>query len=225
MVSELSLSSDSNVTPSPALTRVVTSARVGTPDAMAASVSPSAARRSVRTNVIDPPAAGRAAAPEAIGSASQYHDATVTNQRRACRREASPNRHGGFKESSQGSGLFPGERRAVVSAVPRRLLGGGCMTKRGALCLLAVTTLAVGGAWAAPCPNPCVTPQVNVVYFGATAVNNSINDAALSLYGDPLRTCTAAVKVYQCARDLDGNPGNGAETCVRAYVAENQGSC
>lgn len=98
------------------------------------------------------------------------------------------------------------------------------MKKSRAVGLLALSGLAVcAAAWAAPCANPCVTPQVNVVYFGATAVNNTINDAAVSLYGDPLKTCTSTVKTYQCMRDLDGTPG--VETCVRAYVAENKGSC
>ncbi len=81
----------------------------------------------------------------------------------------------------------------------------------------------IGSAWAAPCAHTCTTPQVNIVYFGATAVNPSINLAMSNLYGDPVNTCTSVIKVYQCARDLDNN--GTFETCVRAFVGDNKGSC
>jgi hypothetical protein len=87
-------------------------------------------------------------------------------------------------------------------------------------------------AWSGParaqaCANPCTDAQVqvNVVYFGATAPNQAINEAMKNLYGDPVNTCTSIIKVYRCRRDLDGNAGNGAETCVRAFVGDNKGSC
>jgi len=102
------------------------------------------------------------------------------------------------------------------------------MKKLAASVLLLGAAAWTGSARAAACANPCTGPSdvdVHIVYFGATAVNNTINDAAVSLYGDPLTTCTSAVKTYRCRRDLDGNTGNGAETCVQAYVAENKGSC
>ncbi len=96
-------------------------------------------------------------------------------------------------------------------------------------------TLAVGTAivlaavaWssearAQACANPCTTPQVNIVYFGATAPNQAINTAMQSLYGTPINTCTGVIKVYRCMRDLDAN--GTPETCVQAYVGDNLGSC
>ncbi len=94
--------------------------------------------------------------------------------------------------------------------------------------LVAGTAVLLAAAWggqalAAPCANTCTTPQVNIVYFGATAVNQSINLAMQNLYGDPVNTCTSVIKVYQCMRDLDNN--GTPETCVRAYVGDNKGSC
>lgn len=84
-----------------------------------------------------------------------------------------------------------------------------------------------GEARAQVCANPCTDAQVNVniVYFGSTAANPSVNQAMANLYGAPINTCTSVIKVYRCKRDLDGNPGNGAETCVRAFVGDNLGSC
>jgi hypothetical protein len=84
-----------------------------------------------------------------------------------------------------------------------------------------------GEARAQVCANPCTDAEVsvNVVYFGATAVNQTINQAMANLYGAPINTCTSVIKVYRCKRDLDGNAGNGAETCVRAFVGDNLGSC
>ncbi|HEX4826566.1 MAG TPA: hypothetical protein VFV19_19880 [Candidatus Polarisedimenticolaceae bacterium] len=103
----------------------------------------------------------------------------------------------------------------------RRSLGLGA----AALALAAVAWS--GDANAQACANPCTDAQVtvNLVYFGSTAANPSINQAMKSLYGDPVNTCTSVIKVYRCKRDLDGNPGNGAETCVRAFVGDNLGSC
>jgi hypothetical protein len=80
-----------------------------------------------------------------------------------------------------------------------------------------------GEAGAAPCANTCTTPQVHIVYFGATAVNQAINQAMVSLYGDPIKTCTSIIKTYRCMRDLDNN--GTPETCVQAYVGDNKGSC
>jgi len=80
-----------------------------------------------------------------------------------------------------------------------------------------------GEAMAQACANPCTTPQVHIVYFGATAVNPSINLAMKNLYGDPVNTCTAIIKTYRCMRDLDNN--GTPETCVQAYVGDNKGSC
>lgn len=88
---------------------------------------------------------------------------------------------------------------------------------------LILAGLAGEGALAAPCAHTCTTPQVNVVYFGATAPNQAVNQAMVDLYGDPVNTCTSIIKVYQCARDLDGN--GTFETCVRAFVGDNKGSC
>jgi hypothetical protein len=81
----------------------------------------------------------------------------------------------------------------------------------------------MGSAWAAPCAHTCATPQVNIVYFGSTAANQAVNLAMTSLYGDPVNTCTSIIKVYQCAEDLDNN--GSFETCVRAFVGDNKGSC
>jgi hypothetical protein len=92
----------------------------------------------------------------------------------------------------------------------------------GAAMALAVVTLG-GESRAAACANPCTTPQVNIVYFGATAPNQAINQAMTSLYGDPVNTCTSVIKVYRCMRDLDLN--GTPETCVQAYVGDNKGSC
>jgi len=90
--------------------------------------------------------------------------------------------------------------------------------------VIALAAAASGGeAWAQVCANPCATPQVNIVYFGATAVNPSINLAMKNLYGDPINTCTSVIKVYRCMRDLDLN--GTPETCVQAYVGDNKGSC
>lgn len=80
-----------------------------------------------------------------------------------------------------------------------------------------------GEVLAQACANPCTTPQVNIVYFGATAPNQAINIAMKSIYGDPINTCTSIIKVYRCMRDLDGN--GTPETCVQAYVGDNKGSC
>jgi hypothetical protein len=85
------------------------------------------------------------------------------------------------------------------------------------------TAMWSGEAGAAPCANPCTTPQVHIVYFGATAVNPSINLAMNNLYGDPLKTCTAVINTYRCMRDL--NNDTVPETCVQAYVGSNLGSC
>ena len=68
-----------------------------------------------------------------------------------------------------------------------------------------VAGAAGGGAWAAPCAHTCTTPQVNIVYFGATAPNQAVNIAMTNLYGDPVNTCSSVIKVYQCAQDLDNN--------------------
>lgn len=86
-----------------------------------------------------------------------------------------------------------------------------------------VAGAAGGGAWAAPCAHTCTTPQVNIVYFGATAPNQAVNIAMTNLYGDPVNTCSSVIKVYQCAQDLDNN--GTFETCVRAFVGDNKGSC
>jgi hypothetical protein len=80
-----------------------------------------------------------------------------------------------------------------------------------------------GEARAQACANPCAVPQVHIVYFGATAVNPSINLAMKNLYGDPINTCTAIIKTYRCMRDL--NNDTVPETCVQAYVGDNKGSC
>jgi len=80
-----------------------------------------------------------------------------------------------------------------------------------------------GEALAAACANPCTTPAVHIVYFGATAVNPSINLAMTNLYGDPLKSCSAVINTYRCMRDLDNN--GTPETCVQAYVGSNLGSC
>ena len=68
---------------------------------------------------------------------------------------------------------------------------------------------------------PCVTPQVHIVYFGATAPNQTVNNAMTNLYGDPQKTCTSVIKTYRCMRDLDSN--GTPETCVQAYVGDNLG--
>jgi hypothetical protein len=80
-----------------------------------------------------------------------------------------------------------------------------------------------GTAHAQACANPCTTPQVNIVYFGSTAANQSVNIAMTSLYGTPINTCTSVIKVYRCMRDLNGD--GTPETCVQAYVGDNLGSC
>src|SRR5262245_26434120 len=82
-------------------------------------------------------------------------------------------------------------------------------------------------ARAQACANPCTLlpgePTVNIVYFGATAVNQAINTAMQNLYGTPNNTCSATIKTYRCLRDLDNN--GIPETCVKAYVGDNLGSC
>lgn len=80
-----------------------------------------------------------------------------------------------------------------------------------------------GDVRAQACANPCTTPQVNIVYFGATAPNQAVNQAAQSLYGTPINTCTSIIKVYRCMRDLDNN--GTPETCVQAFIGDNKGSC
>lgn len=92
-----------------------------------------------------------------------------------------------------------------------------------AAAVLGAAIAGTGGLWAAPCAHTCTTPQVNIVYFGATAPNQAVNIAMTSIYGDPVNTCTSVIKVYQCARDLDNN--GTFETCVRAFVGDNKGSC
>jgi hypothetical protein len=90
---------------------------------------------------------------------------------------------------------------------------------RTALTVAAGLGVAVGAAHAF---DNC-TPQVTIVYWGATAVNPSINQAAQNLYGAPLSTCSASVRTYQGLRQL--LPAPAPKTCVRAYVASGQGSC
>lgn len=92
----------------------------------------------------------------------------------------------------------------------------------GAAIVLAAA-VSTGQIKAAACANPCTTPQVHIVYFGATAPNQTINNSMTNLYGDPLKTCTSVIKTYRCMRDLDLN--GTPETCVQAYVGENLGSC
>ena len=67
------------------------------------------------------------------------------------------------------------------------------------------------------------TPTVNIVYYGATAPNPTINQTALNLYGTPLSTCSTDIKTYQALRDLNGD--GTKETCVRMFVASSLGSC
>lgn len=94
--------------------------------------------------------------------------------------------------------------------------------------LVGASLVAAAAAWhgdarAQACANPCTTPQVNIVYFGATAPNQAINTAMKNLYGDPINTCSSIIKVYRCMRDLDNN--GTPETCVQSFVGDNLGSC
>ncbi len=79
----------------------------------------------------------------------------------------------------------------------------------------------------ATCKDPSQTPvpAVTIVYMGATAIGPSINTAAQNLYGAPLKDCANNIKTYRACRDLDGNAGNGAETCVQAMIGQQVGSC
>ncbi len=90
---------------------------------------------------------------------------------------------------------------------------------RTALTVVAGLGVAVGAAQAF---DNC-TPQVSLVYWGATAVNASMNQAAQNLYGPALSTCSSAVKTYQALRQL--LPAPAPKTCVRTYIASGQGSC
>src|SRR5215510_5390158 len=67
----------------------------------------------------------------------------------------------------------------------------------GGLCLAAAT--AAGPALAF---DNC-SPTVHVVYFGSTAVNPTINQVGLDLYGAPLSTCSTDIKTYQAMRVLN----------------------
>lgn len=90
--------------------------------------------------------------------------------------------------------------------------------------LAAAVTLGVGGTASAfdNC-TPTGPNAVHIVYFGATAVNPTIHQAAVNLYGAPLSTCSSTIKTYRALKDLDGLPGN--ETCVTLYVGSSLGSC
>ncbi len=97
------------------------------------------------------------------------------------------------------------------------------MRIRVAVGLLGLAGIGWTGALAAPCANTCTTPDVTIVYDGATAPIPSINAAAVTLYGDPTADCGANIRTYQCKVDLDNN--GTPDTCVRLYVGQGRGSC